>query len=82
LTTAVINQAINGEAVYLRAHKKEPFLWPSIIGGILTASLAYLFGKAYGAIGICSVNLVLTLTIGLGVGTYIFIRCRREWHQA
>ncbi len=79
-TATIIQHIVNAEAVYLRAHKKEPFLWTSVAGGVMTALSVYILGKPYGAMGLCSANLVLVAIIGFGAGTVIFLKCRREWH--
>jgi len=77
---AIINVVIFSQAAYLRAHKKEPFLWNSVIGGILTALSTYFLGRAYGAIGMAAGYFGLTVFVGLGWATWIFIAKRRSWH--
>lgn len=66
-------------ASYLRAHKKEPFAFLSVVEGVLIGSLTLLAGKAYGVAGIgasyLSVNIV---TVSLTM--LIWYRCRNEWH--
>ena len=37
---------------YMRAHKKEPVMFLSIMQGILIASSTYFFGRYYAVIGI------------------------------
>lgn len=80
LCTPVITQIVASEALYLRAHKQEKFLWNSVIGAAcITISSIYL-GKHYGALGINAGYLVIALTIGLGGGTWTFMKYRRLWH--
>lgn len=80
LITVVINCIVSSEAVYLRAHKQEKFLWPSIAGAILIGLSTFLLGKRFGAPGMIAGYLTVTLIVGLGLGTFIFIRYRRIWH--
>jgi hypothetical protein len=75
-----INHIIFCLAVYLRAHKKEPMLWLSIIGGVLTALCVVLAARLYGAPGVAAGTLFLNLAYGLPTTAVVFVRRRREWH--
>ena len=81
LATVLCNHIVFSEALYLRAHKREPFLPLSIASGVLTACSTLLMGKYWGATGVTLGYFCLTVTIGLGFGTYIFITKRRQWHK-
>ncbi|MDD4201087.1 MAG: hypothetical protein PHS19_06855, partial [Eubacteriales bacterium] len=63
------------------AHKEEPFLFNSIVIGILTALSAYFLGRAYGAIGMAVGTFFIGGLLSLGWGTWIFVTKRREWHS-
>jgi O-antigen/teichoic acid export membrane protein len=80
------NIIVFAEALYLRAHKQEKFMINSIAGAVYIAPLAYLLGRWNnphgGAWGIAAAYAVGTLFIGLGYGTYTFLRWRRIWHAA
>jgi hypothetical protein len=78
---SVVNVVVFALAVYLRAHKKEPFLWISVLSGVLTGLSTYLFGRYFGATGMAAGYLVITLVVGLGGGTWVFVSKRREWHK-
>jgi O-antigen/teichoic acid export membrane protein len=80
LLAAVINMIVFAEAIYLRAHKHEKFLLPSVLGAILTTCSTYFLGRHYGAIGMVTGNLLIGLLVGLPMGTYIFLKYRRIWH--
>lgn len=80
LLAAVINMIVFAEAIYLRAHKHEKFLIPSVLGAFLTASSTFFLGKQYGAFGMVTGNLLTGLVVGLPLGTYIFLKYRRIWH--
>jgi O-antigen/teichoic acid export membrane protein len=78
----ICNVYISGLAIYLRAHKKEPFLLVSIIGGILTGISTYFIGRDYGIIGMSTGYCLLNLTFGVTSGTWIFISKRKQWHSS
>jgi len=79
-SVAVMNQAVFAEAFYLRAHKREPFLASSVLGG--TAMAIGLFGVSHGsALSICAMYAGLTFLGGLVWGSLVFARCRSRWHQ-
>ena len=77
---AIINVVIFAEALYLRAHKQEPFLWISIVMAILSMLSAYFLGRSYGATGMAMGSFAITV-IGLGAATWIFLGKRNEWHS-
>lgn len=81
LATAPINVITFAEATYLRAHKQEKFLLNSVLGAILVGSSAYFLGKSFGALGIVIGSLLSGLLMGLPLGTYMFIKYRRLWHE-
>lgn len=81
VATFVANHAGFAEAVYLRAHKKEPFLVLTLLlGGLMTLS-SYFLGRAFGALGMMIGAFTITLVVGLGGSTFLFVRKRHEWHQ-
>jgi len=77
----IINHIVFSEAIYLRAHKKEPFLWASVALGASNAILAYFLGRKYGAFGVICSYSSLSLIIGLCAGTWVFVTKRRQWHS-
>jgi O-antigen/teichoic acid export membrane protein len=81
LAISVLNSAINGEALYLRAHKQEKFLLNSVLGALLVAPSTYFLGRSYGAFGMVAGSLALGLFMGLPLGTYTFLKYRRIWHE-
>ena len=78
------NVVVFAEALYLRAHKQEKFMGNSIAGALYIAPLAFLLSRWRnphgGAWGMAAAYAVGTLFIGLGYGTYTFLRWRRIWH--
>lgn len=81
IAAAILTHIVAAEGVYLRSHKREPFLVPSIIGACLCSASAYLFGKQYGATGMLASYFVITVIVGLITGTWIFLQKRRLWHS-
>jgi O-antigen/teichoic acid export membrane protein len=75
-----LNQFIASWATYLRCHKQEPFLIPSIVGSISCSLSAIICGKFFGVIGMTTGYCILTLFIGFIWGFYIFRTKKKEWH--
>jgi len=82
IATATLNQVVGAEAVYLRAHKQEPFLGLTVLSACLIGLSTYFAGKQFGAMGMMAGYFTITLFVGLGGGTWIFIQKRRLWHKA
>lgn len=80
IATAIINHIIAAEAIYLRAHKQEPFLWISLMCACLTAPASYFLGKYFGVTAMMLGYFAITLIVGLGIGTWIFLMKRNSWH--
>lgn len=78
---AIINQVVFAEATYLRAHKREPFLWISLALGGGVGIVSWILAAHAGAGAVVLGYLLLTLVIALGGGTAVFLSKRREWHQ-
>jgi hypothetical protein len=79
LIAAVMNHVIYSEALYLRAHKAEPFLPVSITTGLITAITTIIVAKPFGALGVCTGYLVCTF-MALSLSTMVFLRKRKAWH--
>jgi len=79
--TMLINTICFAQAVYLRAHKREPLLGIFIASGLAVAASTLLIGRVYGATGMMLGYFLTTLVISLGGGTWVFLRKRQEWHR-
>jgi O-antigen/teichoic acid export membrane protein len=79
MATIFLNQIVSSWATYLRCHKKEPFLFNSIIGGVLSALSILYFGKYFGLIGITLSYFLLNILM-FPWAYFIFKRKRAEWH--
>jgi uncharacterized membrane protein len=82
LLTTCLNHIVFSQAVYLRAHKQEPFLKLSILVGVLTGASTIVTGKLWGAAGVTIGYFIASGVVGLAVGSLIFISKRREWHRS
>ena len=78
-TTAVVLHLIYSEAVYLRAHKAEPFVAVAVAVSVATGVASVLLGSSFGATGICAGYLACMVAY-LAFGTVIFQQKRRQWH--
>ena len=78
LGNAVAN-AWHPTTVYLRAHKREPYVVISIISGIMIGLSSFVLGMKFAANGVAIAFLASNLIL-LPWGLKIFIRCRHEWH--
>ena len=83
---AVANVIVFAEALYLRAHKQEKFMVPSIVAALYSIPVAFVLGRMRGphggAWGIAVAYAVGAAVIGLGYGSYTFFKWRRIWHAA
>lgn len=66
-------------STYLRAHKKEPLLALSVIGGLLTGATVIVLGKYYSADGVAIGYLIVTAIVTPFVAL-IWYRRRGDWH--
>lgn len=80
VAASIISQGVSAEGLYLRAHKREPFVWLSLaVAGVIGLG-DFLVARPYGATGMMLNYFLVYLTVGLGGGTWIFVQKRRLWH--
>ena len=70
---------INYQAIYLRAHAREPFVFVGVSSGLLTGSLVFLFGSEYGPTGAATSYAAAVGLFVLPITTTIWIRRRADW---
>ena len=73
------NHIVFAEASYLRAHKQEPFLVVSVLGGVSTLILALLLIPKLGLVGAVFSYALPAIFCGLLIGSIIFYRKKRLW---
>lgn len=67
-------------AVYLRAHRREPFMWPSVVAAALVVPCAIMVAPQWGSAGIVTVLLLVNGLFGLPVSIYLWLKLRKAWH--
>jgi hypothetical protein len=82
LLVVLLNHFVFSEAVYLRAHKQEPFLMLFILVAILTGGSTLLLARLWGATGVTIGYFLCGGVLNFVGATYIFIKKRRLWHAA
>jgi len=81
LFSIFLTHVVYCEAIYLRAHKQEPFLVLSVAIALLIALATITAGKLWGASGITVEYCLLGGFLQLAAGTYIFQSFRHKWHK-
>jgi hypothetical protein len=82
LLTALASHVVQSEALYLRAHKCEPFLIQSVLLAIVSAASTILCARFWGAPAVAAGYFACLGVLGVTSGTYIFQRKRRTWQRA
>ena len=82
LLTALASHVVQSEALYLRAHKCEPFLIQSVLLAIVSAASTILCARFWGAPAVAVGYFACLGVLGVTSGTYIFQRKRRTWQRA
>ena len=80
LLTTVMNHVLFSEALYLRAHKREPFLVQAVVVAIVLGISTLLLGRSWGANAVTVGYFMFGGLLSLAWGTYIFMTTRREWY--
>lgn len=82
LLTALASHVVQSEALYLRAHKCEPFLIQSVLLAIVSAASTILCARFWGASAVVVGYFACLGVLGVTSGTYIFQKKRRTWQRA
>jgi hypothetical protein len=80
LGNALVSCIIFCQAIYLRAHKQEPFLLNSLAGAVLVPAVMFMLARPYGSRGIAIGLFTVGLLIGLPWATAVFLKKKKEWH--
>ncbi len=81
LLVSVMNHLVFCEAVYLRAHKAEPFLISGLVFSILMGAGTYLLARFSTVSAVVLWYFLALGTFSPVVATIIFQRKRKLWHQ-
>ena len=71
---------VNSLAVYLRAHKKEPFMWLSITVALLQGVATLVLGMKYSSLGVATGYFAIALLVTLPTAFIIWSKCKTNWH--
>lgn len=71
---------INAFAIYLRAHKQEPFMILSVVVAILQGAATWFLGMRYSSQGVTAGFFAINLFFTLPAAYAIWCRCRVTWH--
>jgi len=80
LIAAIIYTVSLPMATYLRAHKKEPLLFISVLLGVLVGLSTWLLGKHYSALGM-AVGFLTIYAMIFPMIVFVWRRCRIKWHD-
>jgi hypothetical protein len=81
MLAAMINHIVFCQALYLRAHKEEPFLATSVCSSVVMACSTYVLGRFVGANAVAIGFLAVTAAF-FPITARIFVRKRAEWHDS
>jgi hypothetical protein len=81
LGTILLNHVFFSEALYLRAHKREPLLVLAVVVAVLMGISTCISAKLWGASGITVGYFIFAGVLSVAWGTRTFIAKRREWHK-
>lgn len=76
----VIMQFAQCTNIYVRAHKKDPFLLAAIVSNVSIAVLVFWLGREYGAMGVAGGYLMGVSLIQVPLWVGIWWRTRIAWH--
>jgi hypothetical protein len=80
LLAAAIHLVSSAQVMYVRAHKREPFVVLGISESIAIGLAVWWFGSTSGPWGAGWGLLAVRLLLSLPATTYIWNTCRRQWH--
>ncbi len=66
--------------IYVRAHKRDPFLIPAVISSLTVAVLVFWLGRAYGIVGSGYAYLFAISVVQTPLWVFVWHRCRSSWH--
>lgn len=81
LIGAVLNSAILGISIYLRAHKREPLAPVYLITALVVFVMALVLGRRFGALGVTAGYLGTLAFLSLPLTVTVFRRRKTEWHR-
>lgn len=80
LLTTLMNHVVLSEALYMRAHKREPLLLQAVVVAIVLSTTTVLLARVGGANAVTVGYFMFGGVLSFTWGTYIFVTKRREWY--
>jgi hypothetical protein len=80
MMSAIVNHVVFALATYLRAHRRDPFVFLSAAGAVLMGAAVPWAAHTGTATRVAGSYLALNL-VGLSLACVIFMSCRRKWHS-
>lgn len=81
LGNVVLMHASQCQSAYLRAHRREPWLFSSVFASLLTGLLVWMWGRNIGATGAALGQFAVTVLFVIPVGTVLFFKKRMDWRR-
>jgi uncharacterized membrane protein len=81
LVTTLLNHVFFSEALYLRAHKREPLLVQAVVVAVLMGISTCISARFWGASGITVGYFLFAGVLSVAWGTHTFVAKRREWYR-
>ena len=77
----IVMQLAQCTNLYVRAHKRDPFMLAAIISNLLIAVFVFVLGRSYGIPGVAIGYAVGVSVVQTPLWVGIWYRTRRAWHQ-
>ena len=77
----VVMQLAQCTNIYVRAHKKDPFLLAAIVSNLSIAVLVFWLGQKYGMTGVAAGYLLGVSVVQVPLWVGIWWKTRIEWHS-
>lgn len=79
LVIVFLNHITGALASQLRSYKKEPLVWVSLAGAIITVPISFISAAYYSVGGVVLSILLIQLLITLPISTYLWVKYNKEW---
>ena len=77
----LVNHVNGALAAQLRSYKKEPLVWVSLAGTILTVPAAFIAASYYSASGVVAVILSIQLILTLPLSVHLWAKYNKKWRK-
>lgn len=77
----IVMQLAQCTNLYVRAHKRDPFLTAAVVSNVIIAVLVFVLGRQYGILGVVIGYAVGVSFVQTPLWVGIWYRTRKAWHQ-